>query len=152
MRRASPHVCEETNHIPCDVTNPSAVESALRTAASDSGAIDIVVLAAGRFPNRSLSEWTLGQFEQLWRLNVGGAFTIVQAAVPYLRESSQGRSRSSQSSPSPSVRPLPSSQVVAGRAPTPTTTASAGTKVPSVRLAPVTRPAVPRGGRHRSRR
>jgi NAD(P)-dependent dehydrogenase (short-subunit alcohol dehydrogenase family) len=82
---------ERANHVVCDVTDPSAVDGAIRQAVTDTGAIDIVVLAAGRFPNRPLSEWTLEQFEKLWRLNVGGAFTVLQAAIPYLRVSGQGR-------------------------------------------------------------
>lgn len=75
----------------CDVTDPESVQHALEAATSDSGALDIVVLAAGRFPNRPLEEWTLDQFEQLWRLNVGGVFNVVQAALPYLRRSPAGR-------------------------------------------------------------
>jgi NAD(P)-dependent dehydrogenase (short-subunit alcohol dehydrogenase family) len=75
----------------CDVTDPESVASAVRIAAGESDTLDLLVLAAGRFPNRPLQEWTLGQFEQLWRLNVGGVFTVVQAAAPCLRRSRGGR-------------------------------------------------------------
>ncbi|MDA8185581.1 MAG: SDR family NAD(P)-dependent oxidoreductase [Actinomycetota bacterium] len=75
----------------CDVTDPAAVAAALADAAGPEGVIDIVVAAAGRFPNRPLEQWNLEQFEALWRLNVGGAFNVVREALPYLRRSSAGR-------------------------------------------------------------
>lgn len=75
----------------CDVTDPASVESAIRTAAGTDGVLDILVLAAGRYPNRPLEQWTLEQFEQLWRLNVGGTFNVVRSALPYLRRSPSGR-------------------------------------------------------------
>lgn len=75
----------------CDVTDPASVQRAVQAATAESGSVDILVLAAGRFPNRPLEDWTLEQFEQLWRLNVGGVFTVVQAALPYLRRSPAGR-------------------------------------------------------------
>lgn len=81
----------KTEHLDCDITDPAAVDGSVQQVAADRGVIDILVLAAGRFPNRPLTEWTLEQFEELWRLNVGGAFTVLQAALPYLRTSEQGR-------------------------------------------------------------
>jgi 3-oxoacyl-[acyl-carrier protein] reductase len=75
----------------CDVTDPESVGPAVQAAAGDDGVLDILVLAAGRFPNRPLEQWTLEQFEQLWRLNVGGVFNVVRSALPYLRRSSSGR-------------------------------------------------------------
>jgi NAD(P)-dependent dehydrogenase (short-subunit alcohol dehydrogenase family) len=75
----------------CDVSDPASVQRAVRAATAGAGSLDILVLAAGRFPNRPLEDWTLEQFEQLWRLNVGGVFTVVQAALPYLRRSAAGR-------------------------------------------------------------
>ncbi len=75
----------------CDVTDAAAVADALAGAASPQGAIDVVIAAAGRFPNRPLEQWSLEQFEALWRLNVGGVFNVVREALPYLRRSSAGR-------------------------------------------------------------
>lgn len=75
----------------CDVTDPGSVDSAVRTAAGPDGVLDLLVPTAGRYPNRPLEQWTLEQFEALWRLNVGGVFTVVQAALPCLRRSSSGR-------------------------------------------------------------
>lgn len=77
--------------IGCDVTDPGSAQRAVQRATSGSAKLDIVVLAAGRFPNRPLEEWTLEQFEQLWLLNVGGVFNVVQAALPHLRRSPAGR-------------------------------------------------------------
>jgi 3-oxoacyl-[acyl-carrier protein] reductase len=76
--------------VDCDVTDPESVERAVRTA-TDSDVLDILIAAAGRFPNRVLEEWTLNQFEALWRLNVGGVFNVVKSALPYLRRSLAGR-------------------------------------------------------------
>lgn len=83
----------EVNPTPvrCDVTDPESVQRAISRATKDGDALDLLVLAAGRFPNRPLEQWTLSQFEQLWRLNVGGVFTVVQAGLPYLRRSKGGR-------------------------------------------------------------
>jgi NAD(P)-dependent dehydrogenase (short-subunit alcohol dehydrogenase family) len=77
--------------IACDVTDPESVRGALQSATAGSGTLDIVVLAAGRFPNRPLEQWTLNEFEQLWLLNVGGVFNVVRAALPFLRRSQAGR-------------------------------------------------------------
>jgi NAD(P)-dependent dehydrogenase (short-subunit alcohol dehydrogenase family) len=63
----------------------------MEQAAGERRAVDILILAAGRFPNRTLREWTLEQFDDLWRLNVGGAFNALRSALPYLQESERGR-------------------------------------------------------------
>lgn len=77
--------------VACDVTDPESVRRALQLAIAGSGILDIVILAAGRFPNRPLEQWTLEEFEQLWLLNVGGVFNVAQAALPFLRRSRAGR-------------------------------------------------------------
>jgi 3-oxoacyl-[acyl-carrier protein] reductase len=88
---AEPRQPDGFQHIECDVTDPALLQQAMEQAAGKRRAIDILVLAAGRFPNRPLQEWTLEQFDDLWRLNVGGAFNALRSALPFLQESEQGR-------------------------------------------------------------
>lgn len=75
----------------CDVTDRQQVDSAVTAVVEQHGAVDGVVLCAGRFPNRPFEAWTLAEFEELWRLNVGGAFNVLQASLPMVRDSGYGR-------------------------------------------------------------
>lgn len=75
----------------CDVTDPTQVAETVRRLEEAGGPVDTVVLAAGRFPNRSFEQWTLAEFEDLWRLNVGGCFNILQETLASLRSSGRGR-------------------------------------------------------------
>lgn len=74
----------------CDVSDPSAVSAAVTSWAA-LGGLDLLVVAAGRFPNKPLERWSLEEFRALWDVNVGGAFNVVKAALPFLRRSAAGR-------------------------------------------------------------
>lgn len=81
----------ETAEHRCDVRIPAQVTSTIDAIAAEHGPVDSVVMAAGRFPNRPLEQWTLTEMEELWRLNVGGCFNVVQACLSMLRASKRGR-------------------------------------------------------------
>lgn len=67
--------------VTCDVTDAQALAAAGRTCA-ELGPVRYLVANAGRYPNRPLSQWTPAEFESLWRLNVGGAFNLIQQFLP----------------------------------------------------------------------
>ncbi|RJQ81191.1 SDR family oxidoreductase [Pseudonocardiaceae bacterium YIM PH 21723] len=73
-----------------DVTDPASVQEAAGRIEGDQ-ASSVVIHAAGKFPNRPFPEWTFAQFEDLWRLNVGGVFNVTQALLPGMRELGWGR-------------------------------------------------------------
>ena len=70
----------------CDVTDSAAVRAAAAAITASGARVRYVVSNAGRYPNRPLAQWTLDDFTDLWRLNVGGAFNVFQTFLPHLAE------------------------------------------------------------------
>lgn len=70
--------------VTCDVTSATEVTSAAEYVSNRSDNLRFVIANAGRYPNRALAEWTFEEFEDLWRLNVGGTFNVMQKFVPLL--------------------------------------------------------------------
>lgn len=81
----------ELRPVRCDVTDAEDVAAACRLVSKQRGVPRIIVANAGRYPNRPLESWTLTEFEELWRLNVGGAFNVVQQFLPLLRAAEWSR-------------------------------------------------------------
>ncbi len=77
--------------IECDVTDPQSVARASESLKDVTEVVDVLVVAAGRFPSRRVEEWTSDEFEDLWRLNVAGALSVIQALLVQLRRSNHGR-------------------------------------------------------------
>ena len=70
-----------------DVSDREAVDTLVAEVARQ-GSIDVIVCAAGiNFPERSFEQLTPDAWDQLIAINLSGAFYIVRAALPALRES-----------------------------------------------------------------
>jgi citronellol/citronellal dehydrogenase len=71
----------------CDVRDADAVAAAVATIAEEFGGIDVVINNAGALDLRSTQKLPPKNFRRLLEINVEGPFAVVQAALPWLRES-----------------------------------------------------------------
>ncbi len=74
-----------------DVTSLDAMKNAVADVAQKNGGLDIVCANAGIFPPARLEEMTEAQWDEVVDTNLKGTFFTVQAAIPYLKTSDQGR-------------------------------------------------------------
>jgi 3-oxoacyl-[acyl-carrier protein] reductase len=74
-----------------DVTNKADMEAMVRLAVERNGGIDILCANAGIFPQVKLEEMTEQTWDLVLETNVKGAFLSVQAAIPELKRSGEGR-------------------------------------------------------------
>jgi NAD(P)-dependent dehydrogenase (short-subunit alcohol dehydrogenase family) len=75
-----------------DVSTEEGADSAVFTAIDSFGGLDIVVTNAGVIRRkRPLTQWSLADFEQVWRHCVGSTAATVRAAWPHLVRQGYGR-------------------------------------------------------------
>ncbi len=73
--------------IESDVRDPSAVDDAVRRAASDFGGLDLVVTAAGLGKFGDTATFAVEDWDEVLDVDLRGTFLVVRAALPHLRES-----------------------------------------------------------------
>ncbi|MFC7465650.1 SDR family oxidoreductase [Brachybacterium sp. GCM10030252] len=75
--------------LPLDVRDTSAVTEAAQAVADRFGSLDALVLAAGQnAPQRRWDDQDMGEFEQIVGTNLTAVATVIDAALPHLRQSS----------------------------------------------------------------
>ncbi|MCH7510251.1 MAG: SDR family NAD(P)-dependent oxidoreductase [Proteobacteria bacterium] len=74
----------------CDVTDPSAVETAFSAVRTDMGEIDVLVYNAGSGVWGNIEELSAHDFEQSWRVNTMGAFLVSKEVIPSMKEKKAG--------------------------------------------------------------
>ncbi len=74
-----------------DVTAQASLKSAYAEVATRFGNIDVLCANAGIFPPVRLEEMSEAQWDLVADTNLKGTFLSVQAAIPYLKSSDQGR-------------------------------------------------------------
>src|SRR3954469_1360662 len=74
-----------------DVTKPEDMAAMAKAAADRHGGVDVLCANAGVFPQVKLEEMTAQQWDDTFAVNLKGTFLAVQACVPYLKKSKQGR-------------------------------------------------------------
>jgi 3-oxoacyl-[acyl-carrier protein] reductase len=74
-----------------DVTSKASIEKALADVAKRNGGLDVLCANAGIFPPARLEEMTEAQWDEVQNTNLKGTFLSVQAAIPFLKKSDQGR-------------------------------------------------------------
>jgi len=74
-----------------DVTSLASMQAAMQAAATRSGGLDVLCANAGIFPPSRLEEMTSEQWDEVIDTNLKGTFHAVRAAIPYLKQSDQGR-------------------------------------------------------------
>jgi 3-oxoacyl-[acyl-carrier protein] reductase len=74
-----------------DVTKPAEMAAMAKAAAERHGGIDVLCANAGMFPQAKLEDMTAEQWDEVFGTNMKGTFLSVQACIPYLKKSGQGR-------------------------------------------------------------
>src|SRR5262245_55216174 len=74
-----------------DVTKPAEMAAMAKAAADRHGGIDVLCANAGMFPQVKLEDLTAEQWDETLATNLKGCFLSVQACIPYLKKSRQGR-------------------------------------------------------------
>jgi 3-oxoacyl-[acyl-carrier protein] reductase len=74
-----------------DITSALSIASAFAQIVERSGSLDVLCANAGIFPPAPLEEMTEAQWDLVNDTNLKGTFLSVQAALPYLKKSNQGR-------------------------------------------------------------
>ena len=74
-----------------DVTNEAATVTAIAQASASLGPVLLLVNAAGGAETAAFQKTSLVMFERMWRVNVAGAITVTQAALPAMLAAGFGR-------------------------------------------------------------
>lgn len=74
-----------------DVTNTEQMREAARMAATRHGGLHVLCANAGIFPQAKLEDMKPELWDEVMLTNLKGTFLSVQACVPYLKKSDQGR-------------------------------------------------------------
>lgn len=78
----------EANFMKCDVSKASEIHALISQTAARYGQIDCLINNAGWHPpHRSIDDFTVEEFQELFNLNVVSMFVACQSALPYLRAS-----------------------------------------------------------------
>jgi 3-hydroxybutyrate dehydrogenase len=77
--------------VPCDVTQPEAVENLRQRATAELGQVDILINNAGVASSATIQELRLEEWERLFAVNARGPFLCTQAFLPGMRERGWGR-------------------------------------------------------------
>ena len=72
--------------VPCDVTNPATVRSAVSASVRHFKRLDILVNNAGRYETVDFDKLSIQQWDTIFNTNVRGPFLVSQAALPHLRK------------------------------------------------------------------
>lgn len=74
-----------------DVTDMGSMQILCEAAAKAHGGLDVMCANAGAFPQAKIEEMSVEDWDGVMATNLKGTFLSVKAALPYLKQSSQGR-------------------------------------------------------------
>lgn len=72
--------------VECDVTDPTQVESMMKTIGDKFGGLDILINNSGVIRDRTIKKLALEDFENVIRVNLTGTFNVTQKAASILRQ------------------------------------------------------------------
>ncbi len=76
--------------VPCDVTDPAQVESAVRDVVGEFGSIDILVNSAGVAIPDPVPEARLEDLRQMMEVNYFGSVHMIRAVLPIMQSAQRG--------------------------------------------------------------
>jgi NAD(P)-dependent dehydrogenase (short-subunit alcohol dehydrogenase family) len=76
--------------VACDITDPQQCAALVDRAASEFGAVDVLVNSAGMVETRSILETTPADLDRMIGVNLKGAFTLCQAVLRHFAERKSG--------------------------------------------------------------
>lgn len=76
---------ETGQHILCDVSDVDAVANAVTTIGQKHGQIDALVSNAGRHLSANIEDTSEQMFDDLFALNVKGAYSLIKHALPFMK-------------------------------------------------------------------
>lgn len=75
----------------CDITNIHQIKTCIQDIVKKEGAIDILVSNAGMHLSETIENTTEALFDQVMNLNFKGAFFLIQAVIPYMKQKKNGK-------------------------------------------------------------
>ena len=72
--------------VPCDVTDPKSVRTAIAAVVRKFSGLDILVNNAGRYQTVAFDQLSLQQWDTTFATNVRGPFLVSKEALPHLRK------------------------------------------------------------------
>lgn len=91
LDRAANEIGTSTATVPCDLTDPDAVEGSIARVREALGAApDIIVNSAGQLMLAPVSGTSVAEFDRLLLVNLTAPFAFLRAFVPELRERGSG--------------------------------------------------------------
>ncbi|HWR85127.1 MAG TPA: SDR family NAD(P)-dependent oxidoreductase [Rhodoglobus sp.] len=77
--------------VPCDVTDPESVGSAIATVVERYGTVDVLINNAGIIVEGPIEELTVERWRRCLDVNVTGVFLLSQAVIPVMKRAGRGR-------------------------------------------------------------
>ena len=80
---------DEGIHLPCDITNHETVQNHINDIAQ-SGSIDVLITSAGVHFSANIEDTSEQDFQRVFDINVKGAYSAIQAALPTMKKQQSG--------------------------------------------------------------
>ena len=77
--------------VPCDIENPDAIKSLIKTVESKFGQLDILINNAGLTHSADFEDTTTEAWDKCMRVNARGPFILCRQAMPLLKNAQNGR-------------------------------------------------------------
>ena len=77
--------------VACDIANWAECEAMVAAAKDYLGGIDVLCANAGVFPQTSIEDMSIEEWNEVMATNLGGNFMCIKASLPLLKQSEQGR-------------------------------------------------------------
>jgi NAD(P)-dependent dehydrogenase (short-subunit alcohol dehydrogenase family) len=78
-------IADLAEEVPTDVSDPEAVEAAVKRTVDEHGQLDLVFVNAGYLPVGRVEHLSVDDFDRALAVNLCGAFLVAKHAIPYLR-------------------------------------------------------------------
>ena len=91
LSRSKPPQSVRGKFIACDLDDLDTIPEAIEAALTHLGRCDFLINNAGMFREKSVSEMTCDEWQEVFRVNVSAPFLICRELVPHMRSNKGGR-------------------------------------------------------------